>query len=103
MGNKDITENTAKLLNLVRRHPNLPIVPIVWSEVVSDDGYAYWLGKFGNIEVGEYAVYRERLYTDKDEFKEVYYRHNDDELCEKFDYEPSISKYAVTKRKYTQQ
>lgn len=34
----------ADLLELIKAHPELPIVPMVDSEIVCDDGYARWKG-----------------------------------------------------------
>lgn len=77
-------------LKLVKKNPTLPIVPMVDNEIVGED-YCYWLGAFGSAEVGEYACYDDRYFTDREEFKERYYDRNDDELCEKFDYVPCMS------------
>lgn len=35
------------LLELIKAHPELPIVPMVDSEIVCDDGYARWKGAWG--------------------------------------------------------
>lgn len=48
-------ENTAKLLRLIKENPTLPVVPMVYSEVVADDGYSTWLGSFGDCYVDEYV------------------------------------------------
>lgn len=47
-------ENTEKLLRLISENPSLPVVPMVYSEVVADDGYNYWLGSWGDCYVDEY-------------------------------------------------
>lgn len=36
-----------KLVELMQQHPNLPVIPMVDSEVMQDEGYAWWSAKFG--------------------------------------------------------
>lgn len=36
-----------KLTELMQQHPNLPVIPMVDSEVMEDEGYARWSAKFG--------------------------------------------------------
>ena len=87
-------------LKLVKKNPTLPIVPMVDNEIVGED-YGYWLGAFGRAEVGEYACWDDRYFTDREEFKEHYYDRNDDELCERFNYEPCMT-LPISKGRYTQ-
>ena len=35
------------LLELVKQNPDLPILPMVDSEIVGDDGYCRWMGSWG--------------------------------------------------------
>ena len=83
-------EKNEKFLTLVRQNPTLPIVPLVDYEIVCED-CGRWLGSIGECYVGEYAIYGDRYYTDREEFKENYYDKNDEELDEKFNYNPWIS------------
>lgn len=55
-----------KLLALMKAHPNLPIVPMVDSDIVCDD-CGWWLGSWGNCEVSKYYNGRERIYFYDDE------------------------------------
>lgn len=71
-----MNENTKKLLELVKENPDLPIVPMVESEVVCDDGYCRWLGSVGSVGVGEYALFGERFYEERDDLKDAYYCNN---------------------------
>ena len=52
------------------------------------------MGAFGSASVGEYALFNDRYYEDRDEFKEDYYSRNDEELDKKFGYNPKISDYT---------
>ena len=94
--------NTEKFIQLVKENPDLPVVPMVDCEVVSED-YGWWVGSFGRCDVGEYALFYERYFDDREDFKEFYYDYNDDELCERFNYDPRICKYTVVQGKYTKE
>ncbi len=99
----NITENIQKLITLAADHPELPIIAMVDGEVVGDDSYSRWVGDFGSVELGEYASYNERLFDDREDFKEAYYCYNDDELCEKFKYKPGINEYTLKNRHCTRE
>lgn len=71
--------NTQKLLQLAAENPDLPIVPMVDYDVVGD-GYGFWLGEFGHCEVGEYALYSDRYYDERDELKDDYYCTNTEDF-----------------------
>lgn len=89
-----------EFLRLIEENPNLPIVPMVDCEIVGD-GYGRWLGAFGYAYVGEYALYDDRFYDDREEFKERYYDINDEALAERFEYNPRINDFTVAQNKYT--
>lgn len=91
----NMTDNIQNLVNLAKEHPDLPIVAMVDGEIVGGDDYCRWLGSVGNVELGEYVLYADRFIDDREEFKEKYYNYNDDELCEKFKYEPRINEYSL--------
>ena len=55
--------NTELFLNLIKGNQNLPIVPMVDSEIVADEGYAWWLGSFGESFVGHYYNSDNRVYV----------------------------------------
>ena len=75
------------LQKLISENPELPVFAKVDGEVVCDDSFAWWLGSIGTAELGEYVIYNERFYDEKEDFCEQYYEHNDDEICEIFDFE----------------
>ena len=54
--------NTEKLLQLIKDHPDLPVVPMVDCEVVGYDTYPYWLGHWEWVEVTEYYCGREKVH-----------------------------------------
>lgn len=99
---KATSENTMKFLKLVKENPNLPIIPLVNYEVVCED-YGNWVGSFGSSFVGEYTLFNDRFYDDREEFKEDYYNYYESDINKKFDYNPSLElpnnkpKYKIMK------
>lgn len=85
----------------MKSHPDLPVFPMVDSDVVCGDEYGWWLGSFGEAYVGEYALYGDRYFEERDDFKEAYYGNNNDELYEKFGYEPLLNEYLVKQGRNT--
>ena len=73
-----MTNNIKDLLTLIQENPDLPIVPMVDGEVVGDNSYNYWLGKWGNSYVTEYYVGREKVHFKDDDEEDVL---NDLEGC----------------------
>ena len=61
---------TNELIKLIQENPELPIVPMVDSDVVCDDG-GYWMGKWGRCEVTEYYLGRERVHFRDDDEEDV--------------------------------
>lgn len=52
-----MNKNTVDLLRLIEQNPDLPVVPMVDGEIVSDD-FGYYLGAFGIARVDEYLISR---------------------------------------------
>lgn len=51
------TDEMREFLLLVLENPELPVVPMVYSECVGgDDQFAYWLSKVGRSEIREFAI-----------------------------------------------
>lgn len=80
--------NIQRLLTLIKKHPELPVVPMVDSDVVPED-CGRWMGSVGTSYVGEYALFNDRFYDDdRDGFMEDYYDRNAEDICEAFNYNP---------------
>lgn len=95
-------ENLQELIRLVQENPELPVICEVDGSCFDCDEYAWYLGEFGNCFVGEYAVFDDRVFVDDREgYKEEYYASHDEELCEKFGYDPRINEF--TKKQYTRE
>lgn len=100
---------TDELKKLIAEHPDYQIVVEVDSDVVADDGYAIWyaprlLYKLGEILDCEQTVDDEKVYLDRDDFREdVSYRifECDDDFEEKYgkisdeEYEKLIDEYVA--------
>ena len=61
---------TNELIKLIQENPELPIVPMVDSDVVCDDG-GYWMGAWGHCEVTEYYLGREKVHFRDDDEEDV--------------------------------
>ena len=55
-----------EIIKLIEENPDLPIIPMVDSEVVADDS-GYWVGKWGRCEVTEYYSGREYIHFRDDD------------------------------------
>ncbi|MDO4318304.1 MAG: hypothetical protein Q4C48_08890 [Lachnospiraceae bacterium] len=47
-------QNLEELLRLMADNPELPVVPMVDSEIAVEDAYGRWLGAWGSVYIGEY-------------------------------------------------
>lgn len=48
--------NLENLLKLVTENPDLPVIPMVDTEVVCGDECGYWMASFGKCEIREFAI-----------------------------------------------
>lgn len=62
-----MNSNVEKLIQLIKENPELPVIPMVETEVVPDDCYSWWLAAFGKAEVSDFYVSDEKVYTDREE------------------------------------
>lgn len=68
-------KQTDDLKELITQYPDYPIVVIVSSDVVADDGYAWWYAPSIRFGIGEILdceqdIDEEKTYIDRDEFEE---------------------------------
>lgn len=57
-----------EIIKLIEENPDLPVVPLVDSEVVANYSYTYWLGEWGECKVTEYYLGNEKVhFRDEDE------------------------------------
>lgn len=52
-------ENLKELFELIKKRPDLPIVAMVDSEIVADDGCCYWMGSWGSCLIDKYIVHED--------------------------------------------
>lgn len=70
-------------LDLVKEHPDYPIIPLVDCDVVPNDEGGRFFGNFGFSYVGEFLGIGEKRYQDRDDFTEDWMdAHCDDEEYE---------------------
>lgn len=69
---KNQKENSEELFQLIKDNPDLPILPMVDSEIVADDGCSRWAASWGSAYVGEYIIGNERIwFKNEDDAEEV--------------------------------
>lgn len=51
-----------ELFQLIRENPSLPVIPMVDSDVVADDGYNTWVGGWGSARITRLWLGEERAY-----------------------------------------
>lgn len=65
-------ERLAELFRLIKENPELPILPMVDSEIVADDYCTRWTGSWGSAEITEYYITEERVhFKDVDDWGEI--------------------------------
>lgn len=55
-----MNEKTKEFLELIKNNPDLPIIPMVDSEVCCGNEYDYWCGSWTRSEVDEYCIFHMR-------------------------------------------
>ena len=80
--NEKERKNREELFRVMQENPNLPVIAMVDSEIVADDGYNRWLGAWGHCEICEYFVGEERIhFRESDNFDEIEEALTDGQLC----------------------
>lgn len=64
-------ERIEELFKLIKENPELPILPMVDSEIVADDCYTRWISSWGSAEIAEYIIGNERVYFKDDDDPET--------------------------------
>ena len=63
-------ENLNHLMMLIKNNPDLPLYPMVDSEIVSDDSFSWWLGRWGSSSIEDVWNNDERIYIrSEDEYQ----------------------------------
>ena len=63
--------NIENFLQLIKENPDLPIVPMVNEEIVTDDSCSWWKGNWGHCEVTEYYEGDEHIHFKGDDEEDV--------------------------------
>lgn len=53
-GIKKTHGNLSELFILIKNNPDLPVIPVVDSEIVADDAYSSWLGSWGKARIATF-------------------------------------------------
>lgn len=64
-------QNREELFRLMQQHPDLPVVPMVDAEIVADDCYAWWVGRWGHCELTATYMGREKIHFKDDDEEDV--------------------------------
>jgi len=59
-----------ELFKLMQENPELPVLPMVDSEVVCDDDYNRWTGSWGSASIDEYLAHDGRVFFRSDDDKD---------------------------------
>lgn len=76
-------EKLAELLELMKAHPELPVIPMVWEEVVAEQASCYWRGSWEYAKVTRYVVGEKEIhFYDEDDMSDCLYDtyHGDPDL-----------------------
>ena len=75
-------KNREELFKLMQENPELPVVAMVDSEIVQDDGYSRWMGAWGSSSIEVYFIGEERIhFREEDDFDEVEETLTDGQVC----------------------
>ena len=70
-GSKTSKENLEKLFRLMQENPELPVLPMVNSEIICETYCTYWSGSFGDVVLTAYVIGDERIYFREDDSDEM--------------------------------
>lgn len=93
-----MAENVNNLINLIKQYPDLPVVPMVYYDVVAED-CGTWMGKWGQARVDEYLLISGKYGAGKVYFKSdedidyVLYNYLSEDEYERMTEEEAVDKY----------
>ena len=68
--NKD--KSKEELFKLMQENPDLQVVPMVDSDVITQEGWAWYIGRLASAEIDEYLIADGNVYTkSEDDIQEV--------------------------------
>ena len=66
--------NIKKLVELSEKHPDLPIITLVDTEVVADSSHSWWLSKINGVHIDKYYVGEEFVYLySTSDYDDIFY------------------------------
>ncbi len=60
-------QNREELFRLMQENPDLPVVPMVYYEVVYDDNFECYLGSWGKARIDEYLITDSQIWFKSDD------------------------------------
>lgn len=90
------------LIRLASENPDREIITMVERGICGDE-YCYYLGKICGVELGEYAIFGDRVFTEREDYKEEYYYQNDEELDEAFGIDHRLNSYSYANAGFTKE
>ena len=97
-----MADKTKDLIRLASDNHDLEIITMVDSEMCGDEN-RYYLGEICRVELGEYAVFGDRVFTDREDYKEEYYDQNDEDFDEAFGIDYRINRYSYVDGVFTKE
>jgi hypothetical protein len=64
-------EYVRSLLKLISENPELPILPMVYTDCVPSDDFASWAASWGHSEIDEYILKDDRIYFKSEDYDEL--------------------------------
>jgi len=64
-------EYLESMFKLIKENPDLPIIPMVDSQIVVDEGFCSWMGSWGRSHIDEYYKSDERIYFKSEDEEEL--------------------------------
>lgn len=81
-----MNDGVKELIKLVQENPDAEVICMTDTDVVGDGSFREYLSEIHGCRLGEYVCYSERVFDDREDFKEEYYDANADELNKRFGY-----------------
>lgn len=74
--------NAKELIKLMTENLTLRVIPKVDSEIIGDDGYSWWIGKFGRAKLDEIWCNEDRIYIKSEDEDELIDDYIEDLCCD---------------------
>lgn len=97
-----MNDGVKELIKLVQENPDAEVICMTDTDVVGDGSFGDYLSEIHSCRLGEYVCYSERVFDDREDFKEEYYDMNADELNKRFGYAVQFDDTEYTEEEWEQ-